>query len=141
MQRNILIRDGCKVITKSSSRTVDLNETKHNLTRKCLSYNATRDFIGNGAAIKHSFHAYETAWKQRKDFVSPLCYFCCNHKFSPESLPLVHFCIVNRIAHSETKQVVLFSLFPIAICAKEESKCILSEHPSAKSTSRQSLAV
>lgn len=73
-----------KQITIKQGLALDLNETERNLTRKCLIYNAMRDFfIANRAAIKHSSHAYETAREERIVF-STLAFSNCNHKFSRE---------------------------------------------------------
>lgn len=53
------IISGIKIPSDESGRdnsvaTVYLNETMRNLTRKCLIYEAMRDFIGNEAAVKQS---------------------------------------------------------------------------------------
>lgn len=63
--------------------------------------------------LEHCLLAYEVAsskQQQGKGLSFPLySSYYCNHKFSPESAreASVHFCIVNRIAHSLTKQVIL----------------------------------
>lgn len=110
-----------------------MNETKRNLTRKCLIYNAMREFSsGNSAAIKYSGCAYGAAREERIVF-STLAFSNCNHKFSPGRTAggeVVHFCIVNHIAHSLTKQVYFTPthsarrVFPIAIHSGEIIKCI-----------------
>jgi hypothetical protein len=116
-------------ITTKQRLALDLNETKRNLTRKCLIYNRSRDF---GAAIKYSLHMKQREG-ERIVFSTLASSPDCNHKFSPERAAggevVVHFCIVNRIAHSLTKQVYSTPthsarrVFPIAIHFRGIIKC------------------
>lgn len=113
-QRKFKLLMEAKQITTKQGLVLDLNETKRNLTRKCLIYNCLWRLLHWHRSCYKTLSSCIWNSSRRKDCVFHFSFSDCNHKFSPEENELascwqkvvVHFCVVNRIAHSLTKQVI-----------------------------------